>query len=179
MVVSFLIQGVDINFTTGFGRTPIMVAVVADRTDIVQLLLDHNANVDICDVNNENAIDIAKKFNNKYGQNTLIEFKWRKRTEESMRKKREEMDTSELSNKDDRFAHQIFDSNQKTWLKGNYAQVYMQQLIPSGEFSGTGFSAPKSVKNKSNLGKALNLSPYSLTFDFFKRFYLWFFLFTS
>lgn len=130
-----------------------MVAVVADRTDIVQLLLEHNADVDICDVKNENAIDIAKKFNNKFGQNTLIEFKWRKRTEAAMKKKREEMNSSELSNKEDRFAHQIFDSNHKTWFKGDYAQVYMQQLIPCGEFSGTGFSAPKSVKNKGNLSK--------------------------
>lgn len=45
-----------------------MISVVADQMKIVDFLLDNNADVDLCDINGDNAMTIAKKFNNKLGQ---------------------------------------------------------------------------------------------------------------
>jgi hypothetical protein len=46
---------------------------------------------------------------------------------------------------DDRLPHQVFDSSKKTWMKGQFMQMYMAQLVPLGEYSGGRFSAPKSI----------------------------------
>lgn len=41
--------------------------------------------------------------------------------------------------------HQVFDSSKKTWFKGDFMQVYMAQLVPTGEYSGSRLDAPKSI----------------------------------
>lgn len=151
----FYIKDANINYTTGFGRTPVMVAVVADKIDIIDLLLKHNVDIEVCDINGECAIDIAKKFNNKLGQHRLVQFKWRKRTEEEMKKKLEALKKNNgiIPINDDRLPHQIYDSQQKTWFKGDYIQIYMAQLVTPSEYSGTGFSAPKTLKIREKLAK--------------------------
>jgi ankyrin repeat protein len=132
-----------------------MVAVVADKIDVIDLLLKHNVDIEVCDINGESAIDIAKKFNNKLGQHRLVQFKWRKRTEEEMRKKLEALKKNNglIPIIDDRLPHQIYDSQQKTWFKGDYIQMYMAQIVEPNEFSGTGFSAPKTLKIREKLAE--------------------------
>lgn len=146
LVKGLISHGASINYKSSYGRTPLMVSVVANRTEIIDYLLGNNADIDITDINGDTALSIAKKFNNKLGQHRLTQFKWKKRTEAELRMKKDSAKNQEeeiFSEK--RLPHQIFDSSKKTWLKGNFMQVYMVQLVPQGEFSGSGISAPRSV----------------------------------
>lgn len=146
LVKGLYTHGANINYKSSFGRTPLMVSVVANRTDIIDFLLANDADIDISDINGDSALTIAKKFNNKLGQHRLTQFKWKKRTDAEMRLKKESIQgEQEEIFPEKRLPHQIFDSSKKTWLKGNFMQVYMMQLVPQSEFSGGGISAPKSV----------------------------------
>jgi hypothetical protein len=128
-----------------------MVSVVNDKIDIVNLLLEKNADIDLCDEHGDTALDIARKFKNKIGQNSLLVYKWNKRATKSLNLKKKILTENggQLPSIDDRFDHQLYDSSKKTWLNGNFAQVYMMQLKAYEDFSGTGFGAPKSLKIKS------------------------------
>lgn len=146
MVRSLISTGAQINYKSSFGRTPIMIALAADKIQIVDILLDACVDIDIEDENDENAVIIAKKFNNKLGQHRLAQFKWKKRTEEEIQtKKNSKIAENKPVFMETRLPHQIFDSSQKTWFKGDFMQVYMANLVPPDEFSGTKLSAPKSV----------------------------------
>jgi hypothetical protein len=123
-----------------------MVSVVNDQINIVNYLLEKNADIDLCDENGDSALDIARKFKNKIGQNSLLVFKWNKRAKNVLGKT-----GGKLPVIDDRFACQMHDSSKKTWLKGDFAQLYMMQLRGPNEFSGSGFAAPKSIKFRSML----------------------------
>lgn len=125
-----------------------MVSVVNDKIDIVNLLLEKNADIDLCDEHGENALDIARKFKNKIGQNSLLVYKWNKRAEKTLKSKKK-TDGGHLPSIEDRFDHQLYDSSKRTWLKGDFQQVYMMQLKAYEDFSGTGFDAPRSLKIKS------------------------------
>jgi hypothetical protein len=128
-----------------------MVSVVNDKIDIVNLLLEKNADIDLCDEHGDTALDIARKFKNKIGQNSLLVYKWNKRATKSLNLKKKILTENggQLPSIDDRFDHQLYDSSKKTWLNGNFAQVYMMQLKAYEDFSGTGLGAPKSLKIKS------------------------------
>ena len=130
-----------------------MLSEVANKTDIIDFLLDQNADVDITDINGDSALTIAKKFNNKLGQHRLTQFKWKKRTDAEIKSRKSAMSEDEEIFPEKRFPHQIFDSSKKTWFKGNFMQVYMMQLVPQNEFSGSGLSAPRSVGKQ---GKIFN-----------------------
>lgn len=142
-------KGANVNYSSSYGRTPMMVAVVANRTEIIDHLLEKDANIDTLDINGDTALTIAKRFNNKLGQYRLTQYKWKKRTEAELKHRKQ----SEQNNNDDifgdkRLPHQVFDSSKKTWLKGDFMQIYMMQLAPYSEFSGNSLSAPKSVGRK-------------------------------
>ncbi|CAF0933556.1 unnamed protein product [Brachionus calyciflorus] len=143
LVKGLLSHGADINYKSALGRTALMVSVVANKTDIIEYLLENNANIDLVDINGDTALSIAKKFNNKLGQHKLTQFKWKKRTEAELKSKNKDNDDEIFPEK--RLPHQIFDSSKKTWIKGKFMQMYMMQLVPQREFSGSGLSAPKSV----------------------------------
>lgn len=142
--------GAHTNYASSYGRTPIMVSVVANQSNIIDYLLEKDVNIDLKDINGDTALTIAKKFNNKLGQYRLTQHKWKKRTEAERKKSKEkgggtDDESDETAAGHDVKAHQVFDSSKKTWLKGDFMQIYMMQLTPPGEFSGTGLSAPKSV----------------------------------
>lgn len=122
-----------------------MVAVVANQTDIIDYLLEKDVNIDLKDINGDTALTIAKKFNNKLGQYRLTQHKWKKRTEAERKKSKEKSAEDELDGEDQRYPaalpHQVFDSSKKTWLKGDFMQIYMMQLTGmSDEFSGGALS---------------------------------------
>ena len=48
-----------------------------------------------------------------------------------------------LQTSQEMFAHQYFDSAFPVWRAGNQAQLYVMQILPPGEFSGSGLSAPR------------------------------------
>ena len=129
------------------GRTPLLIAIVAEKMKILDFLLENNVDVDLCDANGDNAVSLAKKFNNKLSQHRLAQYKWKKRLEEETKSKHEVKSAANEVNifTEKRLPHQVFDSSKKTWLKGEFMQVYMAQLVPQGEYSGSSLSAPKSV----------------------------------
>jgi ankyrin repeat protein len=60
--------GADINYTSSYGRTPIIISIVADQMKIMDFLLDNHADCELCDESGGNAMIIAKRFNNKLAQ---------------------------------------------------------------------------------------------------------------
>ena len=52
------------------------------------------------------------------------------------------------------FAHQYYDSALPVWLAGNQAQIYYTQILPPGEFEGTGFHAPRRRPRSGSAGSA-------------------------
>lgn len=144
LVKGLLNNGANLNYASSYGRTPIMVAVVANKTEVIDYLLEKNVNIDSSDINGDTALTIAKKFNNKLGQNRLTQYKWKKRTDAEMKNKKPSDEDDEIFT-ERRLPHQVFDSSKKTWLKGDFMQIYMMQTAPYSEYSGSGLSAPKSV----------------------------------
>lgn len=129
-----------------------MVSVVAYNSDVIDYLLERDVNIDMKDINGDTALAIAKKFNNKVGQYRLTQHKWKKRTEAERKKSREAAAAEDAENLSGSgggggyLPHQVFDSGKKTWLKGDFMQIYMMHLTGKPEeFSGSSLSAPKSV----------------------------------
>jgi hypothetical protein len=163
----------NINYQSIYGRSPLMIAVSNNKLDIIEYMLDQKTNIDLEDINGNNALDIAKMFNNKQSLNRLTQFKWKDRINSSIRDKKKniELDTfNELF--DDRSTHQLFDSTKKTWLSGKNSQTYMMKIEPIREFSGSNMSAPVSIGRESNLNDSFlefNLKYFKLKI-FFKYF---------
>jgi ankyrin repeat protein len=143
--IYYFIKGANINYQSSIGRTPLMVSVVANKTDVIDHLLLNNADTEICDLNGDSALTIAKKFNNKLGQHRLTQFKWKKRADMELKEKKSLNNDDDGLFPDKRLPHQVFDSSKKTWLKGNFMQIYMMHLVPMPEFSGGSLSAPRSI----------------------------------
>lgn len=62
MVCSQIKAGADVNYQNGDGRTALMRASKRDRKDVVQVLLDNGADVNISDNKRENSFnDSCKK----------------------------------------------------------------------------------------------------------------------
>ena len=162
LVKELLAHGASVNYSSAFGRTPIMVSIVANRPTVIDYLLEHHSNIDLCDINGDSALTIAKKFNNKLGQYKLTQYNWKKRTQAEINSKKQANEADEDANdpvfNETRLAHQIYDSSKKTWLKGSLMQVYMMHLVPDNEFSGSRLDAPKSV-GKEVLKKHLRARP--------------------
>lgn len=148
-----------------------MLSVVANKTEIIDFLLDQNADVDITDINGDSALTIAKKFNNKLGQHRLTQFKWKKRTDAEIKSRKSAMSEDEDIFPEQRFPHQIFDSSKKTWFKGNFMQVYMMQLVPQNEFSGSSLSAPKSVGKQGKFEENFKGNQFLFYFNFVHEFF--------
>jgi hypothetical protein len=146
MVRSLITIGAQINYKSSFGRTPIMISIASDKMQVVDLLLEAKVDIDVEDLNGDNVVDLAKKYNNKLGQHRLAQFKWKKRTEEELKNKKNAKKNEEIPVfNETRLPHQVFDSSKKTWFKGNFMQVYMAHLVPPDEYSGTKLGAPKSI----------------------------------
>ena len=120
------------NGSTSLGHTPLHVAAAQGHGHMVDLLLENGADIDAVDKKGENALAAACRFDHKDCERHLFLFRWQQRA-----KHMKPQEVREL------FAHQFHDSINPVWLKGNVAQVYYTQILPPGEFQGTGLGAPK------------------------------------
>lgn len=64
MAKSLILTGVDINASNVEGTTPLMAAVVAGAEDIVELLLEHDADTSLTNMHGETALDLAIALKN-------------------------------------------------------------------------------------------------------------------
>ncbi len=90
------------------------------------------ADIDAVDKFGDSALAVASKFGHKGCERHLFLFRWQQRAKKMKPQLEHEM-----------FAHQFFDSALPVWLRGTHAQIYYTQILPPGEFEGTGFHAPK------------------------------------
>lgn len=90
------------------------------------------------------AMDLAKQNGHKNCHRQLIRFEWLNRSKKGGPRSDHPL-----------FAHQYFDSSLKTYLQGSLAQMYCQQILPPGEFEGTGLGAPRRKANSPTSRKSL------------------------
>src|SRR6218665_1318417 len=104
--------------------------------------------MELKDKDGKTALDLAKLNGQKNCHRQLIRFEWLKRS-----KNRSPPPNHPL------FAHQYFDSSLKTYLQGDHAQMYCQQILPPGEFEGTGLGAPRRKAITPGSKKLCSISP--------------------
>lgn len=122
------------------GRTPLHVAVACDHGDVIDMLLERGADVEIEDEFGLDAMKIAAKYGNKQCERHLFMFSWQKRA----------------ANMKPRYLnppiwpHQKYDSNlPPLWMSGHVAQTYLLDLNSRpAEYSGSRFDAPKASRHK-------------------------------
>ena len=90
------------------------------------------ADINAEDEHGDTALTIAGKYGHKDCERHLFLFRWQQRAKQTRTQAPHEM-----------FAHQYHDSAFPVWLKGNKSQLYFTQILPPGEFEGTGIEAPK------------------------------------
>ncbi|KAI8504711.1 Ankyrin repeat domain-containing protein 60 [Branchiostoma belcheri] len=135
---SLMEEGADVNATTPSGRTALHAAAARGRGECVDILLEKGARINAADREGKTALTIAADSNHKKTERHLFLFQWQVRATQ-MRANGSSQDVTLK-------AHQLFDSKTPTWLKGTQGQLYFAQILPPGEFQGTGFSSPKSMK---------------------------------
>ncbi|XP_078607987.1 uncharacterized protein LOC144879953 [Branchiostoma floridae x Branchiostoma japonicum] len=135
---SLMEEGADVNATTPSGRTALHAAAARGRGECVDILLEKGARINAADREGKTALTIAADSNHKKTERHLFLFQWQVRATQ-MRANGSSQDVHLK-------AHQLFDSKTPTWLKGTQGQLYMAQILPPGEFQGTGFASPKSLK---------------------------------
>ena len=140
-VANFFTEGADVNCRTkDNGRTPLHVAVACDHGDVIDMLLEKGADVEIEDEFGLDAMKIAAKYGNKQCERHLFMFSWQKRA----------------ANMKPRYLnppiwpHQKYDSNlPPLWMSGHVAQTYLLDLNSApAEYSGSRFDAPKASRRK-------------------------------
>ena len=80
----------------------------------------------------DNALTIAGKFGHKGCERHLFLFRWQQRAKQIRSQVYVPM-----------FAHQYYDSSTPVWFKGPYQQIYFRQILPPGEYDGSGLNARK------------------------------------
>jgi len=76
-------------------------------------------------------LSIAAKFGHKSCERHLFLFRWQERAKRIQK-----------SDDPDRMAHQYFDSAFPVWMKGGQCQLYFTNILPPGEYEGTGLCSP-------------------------------------
>ncbi|XP_021343788.1 uncharacterized protein LOC110443733 isoform X2 [Mizuhopecten yessoensis] len=123
--------GADVNACTPLGRTALHVAAAQGRGHIVDVLLEKGADIDAEDEDGATALSIAAKFGHKSCERHLFLFRWQERAKRIQK-----------SDDPDRMAHQYFDSAFPVWMKGGQCQLYFTNILPPGEYEGTGLCSP-------------------------------------
>lgn len=135
-------KGANVNGKTASGRSPLHMAAIMGHETVLRELLEGGADMEAKDKDGKTALDLVKELGHKGCQRQLIQFEWQNRA----KKRRPATERP-------RFAHQYFDSSLKTFLHGSQAQMYCQQLLPPGEFEGTGLSAPRRKEKSAGVTK--------------------------
>jgi len=85
-VIKFIKDGVSPNLTDRFGWTLLMIASAAGHAQIVQILLDAGASLDVCDKSGKNAANIARLKGN-FGIEGLL-LNWNTRSKDKPKRKK-------------------------------------------------------------------------------------------
>ncbi|XP_077113829.1 ankyrin repeat domain-containing protein 60 [Ranitomeya variabilis] len=134
-IVRFLSRiGHNVQYKTQLGNTPLHVAAAMGQNDCLQELLSNGAETQVTNRRGQTALDMARTWGKVKSEQKLFRFQWEERAANVSVKSH--LESSEL------FAHQKFDSKQKTWLTGSYAIKYMANLTQVQDFFGTHISAP-------------------------------------
>ncbi|OAF72012.1 Ankyrin repeat domain-containing protein 60 [Intoshia linei] len=129
--------------TTQIGRTVLHSATVAGTEDMIKLFLNEGSNLDICDKDGLNAINLAGMFDRKFVERMLQKYRWENRAKQVQMKR-----DSILA------PHQKCDSNQKYYYQGKHAQQYSINLNLSQK------TLQKSLKRK-NRNQAIKSNSYA------------------
>ncbi|KAM4034933.1 ankyrin repeat domain-containing protein 60 [Anomaloglossus baeobatrachus] len=134
-IVRFLSRiGHNVQYNTQLGNTPLHVAAAMGQNDCLQELLNNRAETQITNRRGQTALDMARTWGQVRSEQKLFLFQWEERAANVT--VQTHLESSEL------FAHQKFDSKQKTWFNGSYAKKYMANLTQEQDFFGTHISAP-------------------------------------
>lgn len=79
---------VGINYQTAAGRTPLMVATARGSLRVMELLLNHDARIDMRDAFGQTAENFSIIFNQKQSRRTIIQYRWKKRNDTAMSRER-------------------------------------------------------------------------------------------
>jgi hypothetical protein len=128
-------SGANVNWKSpATKRSPLHVAAAMGQNHILGILLKNGADIKAIDSDGQTAISLANQFGHKACERQLVQFTWQQRATSSQ----------PHSSPPPLFPHQRFDSALPANLvNGPEAQVYRPQLVPPGEFGGTGLDAPR------------------------------------
>ena len=143
LVSALLDLGADINYKTSMGRTALHLAASQGNSDCIDMMLEKGACIEMADVLGKTPITTANEWGMKDSERHLFLFQWQTRAAKANTKTKSEV-----------MMHQKFDSTLPTWLQGNYGQIYHANILPPGEFSGSGITAPrrKPVRTRAEQG---------------------------
>ena len=136
----FGISGADVHDKTANGRTALHITAAQGKNNAVEVLLNNGATIEDPDNDGKSPLVLAGLWGHKSCERQIFLFQWQQRAA----KQKPISDNGQL------LAHQMYDSKLKTWLTGQQAQLYYSQILPPGEFSGTGLSAPRSTQRPSS-----------------------------
>ncbi|XP_071786194.1 uncharacterized protein [Asterias amurensis] len=133
LVQKLIDGGSDVHDKTPNGRTALHITAAQGKNNAVEVLLNNGATIEDPDNEGKSALVLAGLWGHKSCERQIFLFQWQQRAA----KQKPISDSGQL------LAHQMYDSKLKTWLTGPEAQLYYSQILPPGEFSGTGLSAPR------------------------------------
>ncbi|XP_030069317.1 ankyrin repeat domain-containing protein 60 [Microcaecilia unicolor] len=161
--VKFLLQsGTSVLAKTPLGRSALHAAAAMGRSDCIDELIAHGAQIQDPDKKGCTALDLVRLWGHKQTERRLYLSQWKQRAAGITVKFH--LDESEL------FAHQKFDSKLKTWRSGTYCKRYMANLLKPGEFQSSHFNAPRNQSYmSSNLGDVKKQPGVSAKFGYLRE----------
>ncbi|XP_033110010.1 uncharacterized protein LOC117111224 [Anneissia japonica] len=139
LVQKLIDGGADVHAKTPLGRTALHIAAAQGKNNAVEVLLSNGAKIDSPDNEGKNPLVLAGLWGHKSCERQIFLFQWQQRA--ALQKSHH----SEAG----RMAHQMYDSTLQTWMKGDHKKLYMAQILPPGEYSGTALSAPRRERQNS------------------------------
>ncbi|XP_022097468.1 ankyrin repeat domain-containing protein 60-like [Acanthaster planci] len=140
-IVQKLIDGgANVHDKTPNGRTALHITAAQGKNNAVEVLLNNGATIEDPDNDGKNPLVLAGLWGHKSCERQIFLFQWQQRAA----KQKPLADDGQL------MAHQMYDSKLKTWLTGEQAQLYYAQILPPGEYSGTGIAAPRRARRPSS-----------------------------
>lgn len=108
------------------------------------------ANIDAEDEDGKTALAIAATFGHKSCERHLFLFRWQQRAKRTR-----------PSAEAPRMAHQYHDSAFPVWLAGDKCQLYLTNILPPGEYEGSGFGSPQKQHQR-----LISSAPGNETYDY-------------
>ncbi|XP_071958468.1 uncharacterized protein [Antedon mediterranea] len=145
LVQKLIDGGADVHAKTPLGRTALHIAAAQGKNSAVEVLLNNGAKIDSPDNDDKNPLVIAGIWGHKSCERQIFLYQWQQRA--AMQKA--------VHSDPGRMAHQMYDSKLQTWMKGDHKKLYMAQILPPGEFSGSALNAPRRERPNSSTNERL------------------------